>query len=384
MQSNDKIYLDNAATTPVDPRVFEAMQPYLTEIFGNPSSIHQYGKIAKVMLEDTRDLIAEFIRCKPKEIFFTSGGTESINTFLKGISLPPGEKNCIITSSIEHMAVLETMNYLNKNFNVIPRYVKPERNGSIDPGEVLDLLDEATIAVSIMHVNNETGVKNDIKKIAEHCKSKNIPFHSDTVQSFGKMDINVKELGVDSISASAHKIYGPKGIGFIYVNENIRYENLLHGGSQERNKRGGTENIPAIAGFQKAVEILKSEMENDIKHYKTLHAQLMTGLNDFSQLFILNSSEYLSVPNIVSISFYKSKINFDSETLFMKLDIDGVAVSGGSACTSGSLKPSHVMQELGHDNETAMATIRISLGRFNTPDDIVRFVKLLKKASGLL
>lgn len=379
-----KIYFDNASTTPVDPRVLDAMLPYLKEDFGNASSIHTFGKIAKVLLEDTRDLIASFINCKPKEIFFTSGGTEAINSFIKGAALNQIHKKKIITSSIEHMAVLETMEYLKDRFSFEIILMQPDVNGVINPNRILELIDDETNLVSLMHANNETGVLNDIEAISENCRSKSVLMHSDTVQSFGKIKIDIKALNVDSASFSAHKVYAPKGAGFVYIRDGVKADKFLHGGSQERSHRGGTENIPAIAGLKKAVEILMDEMDSDISHYKTLRSLLIEELKSIREYIHINSPEENSIQNIFSFSFDKNKIKFDSETLLMKLDIKGIAVSGGSACTSGSHQPSHVMLALGHDKDTALSTIRVSFGRFNTPDEVREFSKQLKNSVGLL
>lgn len=379
-----KIFFDNASTTPLDVRVLEAMLPFLREDFGNASSIHTFGKRAKVLLEDTRDLIASFINCKPKEIFFTSGGTEAVNSFIKGIAFSQNEKKKIVSSSIEHMAVLESLDYLKERFDYKIELIQPDEYGIINPENINEYLDDETLLLSIMHANNETGVLNDISKIADICREKSVLLHSDTVQSFGKIKLNIKELGVDSASLSAHKIYAPKGVGVVYIRDGVKPDKFIHGGSQERSLRGGTENIPAIAGLKRAVEILKEEMDSDISHYKILRDLLVTELKSISDYIIINSAVENSLPNIFSFSFNKDKIKFDSETLLMKLDIEGIAVSGGSACTSGSLKPSHVMLALGHENDTALSTIRVSFGRFNTTDEVIKFVETLKESVGLL
>lgn len=379
-----KIYFDNASTTPVDKRVLDAMMPFLTDDFGNASSIHTFGKRAKVLLEDTRDLIASFINCKPKEIYFTGGGTEAINSFIKGVAFTQTNKKKIISSAIEHMAVLETLDYLKERFMFNVSLIQPEENGVINPDKVLEQIDDDTFLVTLMHANNETGVINDIKKFAEFCRSNSILIHSDTVQSFGKIKLDIKELNVDGAALSAHKIYAPKGVGVVYIRDSVKADKFLHGGSQERSLRGGTENIPAIAGLKKAVEILSEELESDIVHYKKLRYLLLEELKSIFEYIHINSPEENSLPNIVSFSFEKNKIKFDSETLLMKLDIKGIAVSGGSACTSGSHQPSHVMLALGHERDTALSTIRVSFGRFNTTDEVLEFSKELKNSVGLL
>jgi cysteine desulfurase len=377
-----RIYLDNAATTPIAPEVLDAMLPYMRENFGNASSIHSYGKPAKVLVEDTRDLIADFIGSKPKEIVFTSGGTEANNFAIKGLAmnfLNSDEKN-IITTKIEHLAVLDTVNYLKNKFGFKISYLDNDEYGKINLNQLEELVNDNTFLVSVMHSNNETGVINDLNAISQIAKKKNVYVHSDTIQSFGKIRFKVNELGIDTATISSHKIYGPKGIGALYMRDKTPVEKFLHGGSQERNLRGGTENIPAIAGFKKAVELVIKNFDEDTERLKGLNEYLRSKLTQkFGDKIIFNSPEDKSLPNILNISINLKQSKVDPEMLLILLDLEGIAVSGGSACTSGSHKPSHVLLNLGRDEKTALASIRISLGRYNTKEDLDYFILALKE-----
>lgn len=379
------IYLDNAATTPVDERVVEAMIPFLRGYHGNPSSVHSFGKPVKVMVEEARETVADFIGAKPKEIFFTSGGTEANNFAIKGLvfrHLSAGE-NHIITSSVEHPAVLDTVTYLNERFGTEFSVVKPDKDGRIRPDEIEKCIRKNTLLLSIMHSNNETGIINDLKKISEIADRYGVFVHTDSVQSIGKTKFNVKELNVNFASSSAHKFYGPKGIGFLYIKDGTPSDKFMHGGSQERNMRGGTENTALIAGLKKAVEILNSEMETDIKIYSNLKKTLINLLNEnYGDKIFFNSKFEDSLPNIINVSFIPEKFKSIDDTLLISLDIKGVAVSGGSACSSGSLKPSRILLEMGLDEKTAMASLRISFGRRNTVEDINYFMETLKSITG--
>jgi len=377
-------YLDNAASTRIDERVLEAMLPYLKENYGNPSSAHKQGKILKVFIEDARDVVADFLGTKPKEIFFTSGGTESNNFAIKGFAFSRDDKYHSITSSIEHPAVLETFSYLNK-FGYETDIVKPDNKGNVSSENIQSRIKNNTKLVSIMHANNELGIVNDVKSISQVCKSKGIYFHSDTVQSIGKMSVKPKELGMDFITMSAHKIYGPKGVGVLFIDENVKIDKYVHGGSQERNMRGGTENIASIAGLKFAIEILKESMDEDIKHYTELKINLIAELNNsFKDMFIINGDENNSLSNILNVSFLPDRLKVSSGMLPIQLDLKDVSVSGGSACSSGSLKPSNVLLELGMEESLASSTIRISFGRFNMREDNVKLVKSLKEIFGIV
>jgi len=376
------IYLDNAATTPIDSRVKEAMLPWLDENYGNPSSVHEAGRKAKVMLEDTRDLFAEFIGARSSEIYFTSGGTEANNFAIKGSAFYNlGKKDHIITTAIEHSAVIDTIEYLKSRFGFSVTYLKTNKLGEIEPDELKDSITDKTFLVSVMHSNNELGVINDISSISKLLKNSEVMFHSDMVQSLGKVKFNVNDLGVNFASFSGHKIYGPKGIGVLYIRKDSPIDKYIHGGKQERDRRGGTENIPAIAGFKKSIEILKDEMYADIENSEKLRNRLITELNSqFGNKIIINSTKQGGVflPNIVNISFNPETTKIDPDTLLIKLDMKSIAVSSGSACTSGSVQPSHVLKAIGYDDDTARSSIRISFGRFNNEADIDVFIKGLK------
>lgn len=377
------IYLDNAATTPIDPRVKEAMLPWLDENYGNPSSVHEAGRKAKVMLEDTRDLFAEFIGARSSEIYFTSGGTEANNFAIKGSAFYNlGKKDHIITTAIEHSAVIDTVEYLKTRFGFNVTYLKTNKVGEIDLDELKNFITDKTFLVSVMHSNNELGVINNVKSIAGLLKNTPVMLHSDMVQSLGKVKFNVNDLGVNFASFSGHKIYAPKGLGVLYIKKDSPIDKYMHGGKQERDRRGGTENIPAIAGFKKSIEILKDEMDADIVKSIRLRNKLLTELNSkFANKIIINSAiqEGMFLPNIVNISFNESTTKIDPDTLLIKLDMKSIAVSSGSACTSGSVQPSHVLKAIGYDDDTARSSIRISFGRFNSEADIDSLIKGLNE-----
>lgn len=377
------IYLDNAATTPIDPRVMDAMLPWLGENYGNPSSVHEAGRKAKVMLEDTRDLFASFIGARSSEIYFTSGGTEANNYAIKGSAFNNlGKKDHIITTAIEHSAVIDTVEYLKTRFGIRVTYLKTNKYGEIDLTELTDTITDSTFLVSVMHSNNELGVINDIPSISGLLKNIDIMLHSDMVQSLGKVKFSITETGVNFASFSGHKIYGPKGLGVLYIKKDSPIDKYMHGGKQERDRRGGTENIPAIAGLKKAIELLNIEMDSDVEKYTELRNILLGELNSlFSDKIIVNSAKQggMNLPNIVNISFNPETTKIDPDTLLIKLDMKGIAVSSGSACTSGSIQPSHVLKAIGYDDNTARSSVRISFGRFNTESDIESFIKGLKE-----
>lgn len=370
-----KVYLDHSATTPVDPEVVKAMIPYFTEIFGNPSSVHQFGREARVAVEEAREKVAKFINAEPSEIIFTSGGTESDNFAIFGLAyvgLKKG-KNHIITTQIEHHAVFDSCTYLQKRgFDVT--FLRVGSDGVVDPDDVRKAITPRTCLISIMHVNNEIGTIQPIEEIGKIAREFGIPFHTDAVQSFGKVDIDVKKLNVDLLSGSAHKIYGPKGVGFLYVRKGLEIEKFHHGGSQEAGRRAGTEGVPLIVGFGKAVEICLERMADDYMHVKKLRDHMLGRVKEvFDEIYdvlLLNSLPDKSVPYILNFSVDSSKIKIEPEALIYGLDMRGIAISNGSACTSGSLKPSHVIMALGRDESSALATVRFSFGRGNTIDEI--------------
>lgn len=375
------VYLDHAATTPLDPRVLETMLPFMTESYGNANSAHHLGQKAKVKIEDAREKVAHLLNAEPSEIIFTSGGTESDNAVIKGVLALSANKSEIITSEIEHHAVLYPIE-MSKMQGFQPVFVESEACGTITAESVLDKINDQTALVSIMHVNNEIGCINEIKEIATICRERNIPFHSDTVQSLGKIPFDVKDIGLDFLSGSAHKIYGPKGIGIMYVRTGARWMPWMTGGSQERRRRGGTLNVPGVIGFTRALELAYEEMEANTSHYKQLRTLLINQLNDklTSCSYTINGNAEKGVPHIINLTFTDSQgRGVDGEMLLLNLDIDGICVSNGSACTSGAMEPSHVLTGIGLVNGVANSSIRVSFGKKNTKEDIIFFVEKLNK-----
>lgn len=372
------VYFDHAATTPVDERVLEAMKPYFTREFGNANSAHQLGNNAKVAVEEARETVAELIGAEPAEIIFTSGGTESDNAVIKG-ALAASDKSEVITSPLEHHAVLHTAE-CEKRRGCKPVYLEPDAQGNITAGQVAHAITEDTALVTLMHVNNEIGVINPIRAIAAVCKEHEVPFHSDTVQSIGKVPVDVNDLGLDFLSMSAHKIYGPKGIGVMYIRHGTPWMPWMHGGSQERRRRGGTLNVPGIIGLAKALELAVDEMEKNLAHYQKLQDRLLDGLNrTFSGKFTINGNPKAGVPHITNLAFTDEQNHgIDGEMLLLNLDMEGICVSNGSACTSGAVEPSHVLAGLGMEPEVANSSIRISLGKSNSAEDIDYFLEKLE------
>ncbi|MEL7834948.1 cysteine desulfurase family protein [Fodinibius sp. Rm-B-1B1-1] len=374
----DTVYFDHAATTPVDERVLDAMTPYFTEHYGNANSPHGLGNNAKVAVEEARETIAEIIGAEPAEIIFTSGGTESDNCAIKGVVNATG-KTEVITSPLEHHAVLHTAEALKRN-GAKPVYVEPTSEGIITAKQVEEAITENTAMVSLMHVNNEIGSINPLKEISEVCKEHNIPFHSDTVQSVGKIPVDVEELGLDFLSISGHKIYGPKGIGVLYMRHATPWLPWMHGGSQERRRRGGTLNVPGIIGLAKALELSQQEMDDHRTHFIKLRKRLINGLDEtFGNRYQINGDTENGVPHIINISFLDPNGDgLDGEMLLLNLDVEGICISNGSACTSGAMEPSHVLEGIGLDTQTANSSIRVSLGKQNTAEEIDYFIKKLE------
>lgn len=374
------VYFDHAATTPLDERVLDAMMPYLKENYGNANSAHHLGQKSKSVVEEAREKVAELIGAKPTEIVFTSGGTESDNAVIKGVLAVSEDKNEVVTSELEHHAVLHTVE-MEKMNGVKPVFAKPKNCGTITADAVRNAITEKTALVTLMHVNNEIGTINPLAEIAEVCKEFGVPFHSDTVQSLGKIPVDVKELGLDFLSGSGHKIYGPKGIGLMYVRNGARWIPWMIGGSQERRRRGGTLNVPGIVGFAKALELSVQEMKANTEHYKKLRQTLLNQLNKKLDLNVrVNGSKDKGAQHIVNLSFNDNKKRFISgEMLLQNLDIEGICVSTGSACTSGAMEPSHVLNGIGMDADLANSSIRLSFGKQNTEEDIYYFVEKLDK-----
>jgi cysteine desulfurase len=334
------------------------------------------------MIEDTRDLFAEFIGCRPSELYFTSGGTESNNFAIKGAAFNMlGKKDNIITTSIEHSAVIDTAEYLKNRFGFNITYIKTGKYGEINYDELSAAVNERTALVSVMHSNNELGIINDTRNAAIAAEKFNVPLHSDMVQSLGKVKLNISDQNVNLAAFSSHKIYGPKGVGLLYIKKDTPIDKYMHGGKQERDKRGGTENPAAIAGFKKAIELLNEKLESDIAHYNSLKTLLVDNLNfKFGDKVIINSyNDERSLPNILNITFNSNKVNIDADRVLIKMDMNNIAVSSGSACSSGSVQPSHVLKAIGYDDKSARSSLRISFGRFNTKSDVDEFVKVLKE-----
>ncbi|MEM1536008.1 MAG: cysteine desulfurase NifS [Candidatus Pacearchaeota archaeon] len=369
-----RIYLDYAATTPVAPEVLEAMKPYFSEKYGNASSLHAFGQEARKALEDARKKIANFINARPAEIIFTSGGTESNNLAIKGIAFANKEKGKhIITSKIEHHAVLEPCKWLEKQgFKVT--YLPVNNEGIVNPEDVEKAITKETILVSIMHANNEIGTIQPIEEIGKICRKHKVYFHTDAVQSFGKLEIDVKKMNIDLLSASAHKIYGPKGVGLLYVNRDVKIEPIQHGGGHETGLRSGTENVAGIVGFAKAVELVQKLGKKEQEREKKLRDKIIDKLLEIKGTK-LNGSRTKRLFNNVNVSFK----GIEGEALLIRLDQEGFAVSTGSACSSKSLEPSHVLTALGLKPEEAHGSLRITIGRYTTEQDVDMLLKVLPK-----
>jgi len=377
----DSIYFDHASTTPVDDRVLEEILPFYKHQFGNANSAHQYGRATKVAIEDSREMIAKLIGAEPSEIIFTSGGTESDNAAIKGV-VNATRKTEIITSPIEHHAVIHPAESL-KMKGCRLTYLQPDSKGLITPQQVANAISDDTALVSLMHVNNEIGTILPVKEIAAVCREKKIPFHSDTVQSIGKLPVNVKDLGVDMLSISAHKIYGPKGIGVLYVKNGTPWLPWLQGGSQERRRRGGTSNVAGIVGLAQALKHCVDNLDEHQSHFKKLRKTLIDGLEQrFSGRYLLNGPANTDegVPHIVNLAFTSDdELGLDGEMLLLNLDIEGACVSNGSACTSGAVEPSHVLKGIGLSDKLANSSIRISFGKDNTVEQVHSFLEKLER-----
>ncbi len=376
-----KVYFDNAATTKLHPKVLEKMLPFYKDNFGNPSSFHSVGKKARVAIEEAREIAADFIGANPGEIYFTSGGTESINFALNGIAktnLNETGKNHLITTAVEHKAVLEKHHDLQQSgFDVEILPVKSD--SSIDKNLIGSKLAEKTSLVSVMFTNNETGTINDIKTISQKLSPEDIYFFTDAVQALGKVKIDVNDLGIHSLSASTHKIHGPKGIGLLYAKSGTPLSPLLFGGSQERNRRAGTENVAGIVGFAEAIKIAGKEMDDNYQKVARIKKMFSENLiTQFGNTVEINGGDHTS-PYILSITFKSDFFKNDAEGMLMFLDINGIAASQGSACTSGTLKPSHVILGMGKSEEDANGTIRFSFSPHNTIEEVEYTLEVLIK-----
>ena len=371
------IYLDNAASTAVHPEVVKEMLPYFDVQYGNPSSIHQFGRKAKNAIQKARKQVAALVGAEPDEILFTSGGTESNNTILYGIPKLQGshlDQNHIITSSIEHEAILQPCKEF-ENIGIKITYLPIDEHGIVDPDDIANSINLHTVLVSIMLANNEVGTIQPIKEISEICKKYQIPLHTDAVQAVGKMPIDVKELGVDALSVSSHKINGPKGIGALFIKKGLRIDPQILGGGQENGMRSGTENVASIVGFGKACEIAKERLNENISHFQTLHSSMLSRIAKEIPHVKLNGHPEKRIFNNIHLTF----LGVNGEDLIIKLDEHGVAASTGSACSVHTQKASHVLKAMGFNHEQITGSLRISFGYANTLDEINQAVEVLKK-----
>ena len=370
-----RIYLDYAATTPTDPEVVKLMSPYLTDIFGNPSGIHSFGQEAKAAIEHAREKIASFLGVSLEEIIFTSGGTESNNFALKGAAYANQYKgNHIITLSIEHHSVIETCKFLEKmGFNV--SYLPVDKDGLVSPADIKKAINDRTILISVMHANNEIGTIEPIAEIGKIARERDIYFHTDAVQTFGHLPVNADDFNIDLLSISAHKLYGPKGVGALYIRKGTRMVSFMHGGEQERRRRASTENVPAIVGFGKAVEIAQGRMNEEIRILTALRDKLVKGILEKIDHVRLNGHSIKRLPNNINIS-----IEFiEGKSMLLNLDMEGIAASTSSACSSSSLEPSHVLLALGLSPELTQGSLRFTLGRYTREEDIDYVLEVLPK-----
>jgi cysteine desulfurase len=371
-----RIYLDNAATTPLDPEVLDAMMPYLVEKFGNPSSIYSYGRESRLAIENARKSVAKILNAKPSEIFFTSGGTEADNTAILGAVHDLGCKT-IISSPIEHHATLHTVKYLEETGQARLLFVNLLPDGHIDLQHLEELLKntEGKVLVSLMHANNEIGNMIDLQVTGGICRRYNALFHSDTVQTLGHFQFDLRNTPVDFITGSAHKFHGPKGVGLLYVNENLRISPFIHGGSQERNMRAGTENLYGIVGFAKALQLAFEEQAHNATYILGLKHYMLHQLeNNIPGVSFNGDPHGSSLFTVLSVNFPKTE---KTEMLLFNLDINHICASGGSACTSGAEAGSHVIQALHQDRE--LVTVRFSFSKLNTKQEIDQVIETLKE-----
>ncbi|MBN1320687.1 MAG: cysteine desulfurase NifS [Thermoleophilia bacterium] len=365
-------YLDHASTTPTDPEVVAAMLPWMSEHFGNPSTVYSLGLTSAKAVQDARESIAESIKADPEEICFTSGGTEADNWAILGSADAHRKKGRhLITSAIEHHAVLESMEHLEKRGCEITR-VPVDSGGLVDPADVRRAIRPDTILVSIMHANNEIGTVEPIAEIGKITREAGVPFHVDAVQTAGKLPLDVEELGVDMLSMSAHKFYGPKGVGLMYLRKRTRITPLLHGGGQEKGRRAGTTNVPGIVGMAKALELANARMAEDAVREAALRDRLWEGLSTGIEAVHLNGDPVRRLPGNLNIRVD----GIEGESMILMLDMEGICVSSGSACTTGSLEPSHVLLALGIPAEHAHGSLRATLGRSTTSEDVDHFVRV--------
>lgn len=371
------IYFDNFATTSLNEEVFDSMKNFLIYNYSNPSSLYEFSQKSRVAIEKSRENISNYINADKNELFFTSGGTEADNWAFIGMTLFKGRKNGhIILTAFEHSAILETAKFL-KNRGFDATYIFPDRDGFIDAKDVTDAIREDTFLVSVMYVNNEVGTIQDIKKICSFVKKKNpnIVFHTDAVQALSEIKIDVKDLNVDLLSVSGHKVHAPKGIGALYIKSGTEIENFIFGGSQERSRRAGTENVAGIVGFSKAIDILRDSREKNVSKRFALREYFLKILNENFSRFNINGSLENRYSGNINISFP----GVDKEMLIMSMDFRGICISGGSACSSGAVEKSHVLDAMGIEEELKNSAVRISFGENNTFEEIDEFILALKE-----
>ncbi|TDX47989.1 cysteine desulfurase [Orenia marismortui] len=372
-----RIYMDNGATTQTDVEVLEAMRPYFTDIFGNASSFHSFGREARNAVTEARDKVASLISAdNSTEIIFTSGGTEADNYAIKGVASALERKGKhIITSAVEHHAVLHTCKYLEKKRGFEVTYLSVDEDGMVDPQAVKDAIREDTILVTIMLANNEVGSIQPIAEIGEITKEAGVIFHTDAVQAVGTITVDVNQLNVDLLSLSGHKFNAPKGVGALYIRKGTRIDKFMHGGAQERNRRATTENVPGIVGLGKAAEIALNNMDQKAKKLEKMRDRLINGIEEKIDHVKLNGHRTKRLPGNVNFSLKY----IEGESILMKLDLEGIAASSGSACTSGSLDPSHVLLAMGLSHEVAHGSLRLTLGKYNTEEEVDKVLEVLPK-----
>lgn len=370
---NDRIYLDNAATTALSPAVLNAMMPYLTEVYGNPSSIHATGRTAHKAIDAARKQVAAAIGATHQEIYFTAGGSESDNWAIKGAAFArQAQGNHIITSCIEHHAVLHTCQWLEQHgFEVT--YLPVNADGFVDPADVEKAITDHTILISIMMANNEIGTIQPISEISAIAHAHGILMHTDAVQAVGAIPVDVQALGCDMLSLSGHKFHGPKGSGALYIRKGVRLDSVIHGGAQERGLRAGTENVPAIVGLGKAIELAAADLDAKAEHIARMRDRLMDGLLDAIPGLRINGSRTHRLPNNCNIA----ASDVEGEALLLRLDLAGIAGSSGSACTSGSVDPSHVLLAIGLSQELAHGSLRLTLSDLTTDEEIDEVLRVL-------
>ncbi len=361
---NRRVYLDHNASTPVHPEVVQAMLPYFGERFGNPSSVHAFGRDAREGLETARDQIAHFLRVGKEEIVFTSGGTESDNMAVKGVAMAR-RRGHIITSQIEHHAVLRAVQYL-ETLGFDATYLPVDQHGMVDPDDVRRALRAETILITIMHANSEVGTIEPVAEVGRIAREREIPFHVDGVQTFGKVPIDLDAFGIDLLSFSSHKIYGPKGVAGLYIRKGTKMVSVQHGGEHERRRRAGTENVAGIVGFGKAAEVRARDMREEAVRVTALRNRLWEGISARVPEVRLNGHPTERLPGTCNMCFR----HVESESIVLGLDLKGIGVSAGSACTSGSIEPSYVLVAMGVPLDWAMGSVRSSLGRGTTAEDI--------------